>query len=76
MAVLAELEKKWKSDKRVTPAIAEEIFRQVKMEIRKSYEKKLKELQDKSTNAKELDEKMALAGKMDELVSWKDEILG
>lgn len=76
MAVLAELEKKWKSDKRVASAITDEIFRQVKMEIRKSYEKLLRELQDKSTNAKELDEKLALAGKMDELAFWKNEILG
>lgn len=75
MGAINELEKKWKDSKKAPKEAVEEIFKEVKEAIRAHYEKKLRELQQLSTQATELEQKMAVASKIDELRSWKIELV-
>ncbi len=75
MGAINDLEKRILQENKYPKHIIEEIFRQIKLEVRKSYDTKLRQLQEKSTNSTDLDEKMAIAGKIDELISWKNELL-
>ena len=73
MSILSEVKSKvaGKADKDKL----EEIFRELDVSIRASYETRLKALQDESTAATEVDQKMLIAVKIDELASWKNELV-
>ena len=75
MSVISEVKDKWSSSQKVDKKIIDEIFSELDKAIRASYEKRLIVLQDESTNASELDQKMLIASKIDEIGSWKNDLV-